>query len=269
MLLLVDQQKTDQTLISNNTLVKLGDTTELSLSCPGKYWCTRRGEVIHGQRPATTNVTSSNLQSTTPPPYQAPAAWIGKRFLRPRAHDQNRRRLHHSRRWALRRLEMTSNTYSGKQTYPLDKQVINIGRDASNDIVIDDMCVSKQHAQIVREGNRLIFVHPHPSRPQTANGLLYQGRKIRGDEVFRKPLNQGDIFRIVNENGSFVTLTFNDGSGIQEDEIPPVHPIKLEGNELTIGRLPDNTVVLAHPQVSATSCKAGTRRWQLSYSGSA
>ncbi len=52
-----------------------------------------------------------------------------------------------------------------------------------------------------------------------------------------------------------MTLTFNDGSGVQEDEIPPVHPIKLEGNELTIGRLPDNTVVLAHPQVSAHHAK--------------
>ncbi len=250
--LLVDQQKTEQTIISNNTLVKLGDTTSFLFLVQGSSG--GQEEVVDPWKQPTPPATPSPLANPpTPPSYQTPGSardFSGLVHQRP-----EQTAIAPLSKMGIAALEVSSNTYSGKQTYPLDKQVITIGRDASNDIVIDDMCVSKLHAQIVREGNRLIFVHPHPNRPQTANGLLYQGRKIRGDEVFRKPLSQGDIFRIVNENGSFVTLTYNDGSGTQEDEIPPVRPIKLEGNELTIGRLPDNTVVLPHPQVSAHHAK--------------
>jgi ABC transport system ATP-binding/permease protein len=248
--LFVDQQKTDQTMISNNTLIKLGDATSFLFLVQGSTGVQEELADPWKQSVPPAKSSSSIPHPSTPTPYPSARDFSGLVNQRP-----EQTAIAPLSKMGIAALEISSNTYSGKQTYPLDKQVINIGRDASNDIVIDDMCVSKQHAQIVREGNRLIFVHPHPSRPQTANGLLYQGRKIRGDEVFRKQLNQGDIFRIVNENGSFVTLTYNDGSGTQEDEIPPVRPIKLEGNELTIGRLPDNMVVLPHPQVSAHHAK--------------
>ena len=32
--------------------------------------------------------------------------------------------------------------------------------------------------------------------------------------------------------------------------LPPIQPIKLDDAEITIGRMPDNKVVLPHPQVS-------------------
>lgn len=147
-------------------------------------------------------------------------------------------------------LEISSNVHQDKQTHPLTKQVINIGRDPSNDIVIDELVVSGFHAQIVREGNQLIFVHPHPTRQSTLNGLLYQGRRIAGNELFRKPLVRGDIFRIGDEHGTLVTLTFNDGSGASQDIVPEIRPIPLGAPVITIGRLSDNMVVLNHPQVS-------------------
>ncbi len=110
--------------------------------------------------------------------------------------------------------------------------------------------VSAFHAQVIREGNQLVFVHPHPARGKTLNGLLYQGRHIRGDEPFRKSLARGDIFRIGDEHGTLVTLTYNDGSGAIQDVVPEIRPIPLGAPEITIGRLPDNIVVLSHPQVS-------------------
>src|SRR6266446_2158695 len=119
-------------------------------------------------------------------------------------------------------LEISSNIHADKQSVLLTKQVINIGRDPSNDIVINELVVSGFHAQIVREGNQLILVHPHPTRQSTLNGLFYQGRHIAGNEQFRKPLARGDIFRIGDEHGTLVTL----------------------------GRASDNRVVLNHPQVS-------------------
>src|SRR6266516_1805691 len=149
-------------------------------------------------------------------------------------------------------LEVSSNIFGSRQTYPLTKEVINIGRDANNDIIIrDGGIVSNQHIQIVHQGNQFVLIHPHPDKQRTLNGLLYQGRKIRGDESFRHTLARGDIFRIGDENGTLITLAFNDGTGVQEEMLAPVQPIKLGAPELTIGRVAGNTVVLNHPQVSA------------------
>ncbi len=148
-------------------------------------------------------------------------------------------------------LEISTNISPAKQIAQLTKPVINIGREPSNDIVIDERVVSGFHAQIVREGNQLVLVHPHPSRPAgTLNGLLYQGRHIAGNQPFRKVLTRGDIFRIGDEHGTLVTLTFNDGSGAVQEVVPEIRPIQLGAPTITIGRLPDNTVVLNNPQVS-------------------
>ncbi len=144
------------------------------------------------------------------------------------------------------------NAQGDKRPFILDKPIINIGRDATNDIVINDRIVSGLHLRLVRRGNSFVLMHPNPDNPRqaTLNGLLYQGRKIRGDEQFSKTLVNGDIFRIGDENGSLITLTYSDGSGTVEDMLPPVKPVRLSEAEVTIGRAADNIVVLAHPQVS-------------------
>ncbi|MEO7021782.1 MAG: FHA domain-containing protein [Ktedonobacteraceae bacterium] len=149
-------------------------------------------------------------------------------------------------------LEISSNVHAEKQTFPLTKQVINIGREPSNDIVINELVISGHHAQIVQEGNQFVLVHPHPNarNQQTKNGLLYQGQHILGNQPFRKPLVRGDIFRIGDEHGTLITLTFNDGSGATQEVLPQIRPIPLGAPVITLGRLPDNTVVLNHPQVS-------------------
>ncbi|HEX3639765.1 MAG TPA: FHA domain-containing protein, partial [Ktedonobacteraceae bacterium] len=149
-------------------------------------------------------------------------------------------------------LEVSTNTDHHKQVYPLtpDHQVFGIGRDPSNVIVINRPTVSSFHAQIVRDGNQLLLVHPHPSRERTVNGLTYQGTTIHGNEPFRHVLSRGDVFRISDENGTFVTLTYNDGSGMTQEVLPEIHPIPLGAPVITIGRALDNMVVLNHPQVS-------------------
>ncbi len=148
-------------------------------------------------------------------------------------------------------LEVTDNTSGLHNVYALSNEVINIGRDALNDIVINDPMISKQHLQIVRENNQWVMIHPHPARQQTLNGLIYLGRTIQGDEHFRKVLERGDVFRIGNVQGTLVTLTYNDGSGAPQEKQPVLQPIQLHTDSITIGRLQDNDVVLNHPQVSA------------------
>ena len=148
-------------------------------------------------------------------------------------------------------LEVTDNTTGSHNIYALSNEIINIGRDASNDIVINDPMISKQHLQIVRENNQWVLIHPHPARQQTLNGLIYLGSTIQGDEPFRKVLERGDVFRIGNVQGTLVTLTYNDGSGAPQEKPPVLQPIQLHTDSITIGRLQDNDVVLNHPQVSA------------------
>ena len=130
--------------------------------------------------------------------------------------------------------------HGGKSTYDLTKPVINIGRDPSNDIVIDTPVVSHFHAQIVREGNQILLVHPHPSQPYTTNGLLYQGRHILGNEPFRKPLVRGDIFRIGDEHGTLVTLTYNDGSRAPQDIVPQIRPLPVGAPVSSSGSRPQS-----------------------------
>ncbi len=148
-------------------------------------------------------------------------------------------------------LEITDNTNGSSKTYPLASETVNIGRDATNTIVIDDPIISDHHLQIVRQDNQWLLIHPHPERQQTDNGLLYRGRKIRGDKSFRKTLTRGDVFRIDDEHGTLVTLTYNDGSGTPQVMLPSMQPIHLQTAPISIGREQDNDVVLNHPQVSA------------------
>ncbi|MDQ6644386.1 MAG: FHA domain-containing protein, partial [Chloroflexota bacterium] len=148
-------------------------------------------------------------------------------------------------------LEVTDNTNGSSRMYPLASEIINVGRDSSNDIVINDTIISDLHLRIVRQDNQWVLIHPHPDRQQTLNGLLYHGRKIRGDKSYRKQLTRGDVFRIEDEHGTLVTLTYNDGSGAPQVMVPQIQPIQLNTAATTIGRLQDNDVVLHHPQVSA------------------
>ena len=159
-------------------------------------------------------------------------------------------------------LEVSTNTDHVKQVYPLalNKQVFDIGRDPSNTIIINRPTVSSFHAQIVREGNQLVLIHPHPKRDHTLNGITYQGQSIRGNQQFRHVLSRGDVFRISDENGTFVTLAYNDGSGQAQEALPEIRPIPLNTKVITIGRAPDNTVVLDHPQVSGHHARLDQER---------
>ncbi|GCF09018.1 FHA domain-containing protein [Dictyobacter arantiisoli] len=149
-------------------------------------------------------------------------------------------------------LEISTNTDQEKQLYPLtsNQQQFDIGRDPSNTIVIQRPTVSSFHAQIIRKGNQLIFIHPHPKRGHTLNGLTFQGQTISGQESFQRVLTRGDVFRISDANGTFVSLAYNDGSGRVQDAVPELQPIPLGAPIITLGRATDNMAVLKHPQVS-------------------
>jgi len=274
----VNQQRVDQAIIQDNAMIGLGDNTtfrfQVRVDAPQRV-----GPVSVPGLPPTYNPTVPSEPFQTPPqpfqplprqpsqPIPTPPAGIPMGGTAPNVFSAPQPAFFTSplqgdmaspgetviarpQATGIPTIEVSSNAHGFRQTFPLDKPVISIGRDASNDIVINDRIVSGRHLQIVRQGNQFFIIHPHPDRQHTLNGLLYQGRKIRGDEQYRQPLRRGDIYRIGDENGTLITLTYNDGTGIQQEAVPPVQPIRLDMPELTIGRRPDNMVVLNHPQVS-------------------
>ena len=150
---------------------------------------------------------------------------------------------------SLPTLEVTTNINSQHQhfSFPPQKQVINIGRAPApaNDLVIDELVVSAHHLQIRRENDQTILIHQ-----KTTNGLLYQGKLYDGNETFTHAMSNGDVFRIGNEYGTLVTLTYHDGTGIASQSVADIPPITLGTTIISIGRHPTNTVVLTHPQIS-------------------
>src|SRR5216683_4517796 len=235
----VNSQSVQQAALSDGMTIGLGEDTSFVF-------------LIQTETPVPQRIAPEILPSRPPPaPEQVATAALRSRTGEARRPDETV--IAQPEVLGVPSLELSGNAFNGRKTYPLDRPIINIGRDATNDITINDRIVSGLHLRIVRQGNQFVLIHPNPDNPRqgTLNGLLYQGRKIRGDEQFSKPLAKGDLFRIGDENGTLVTLTYNDGTGTQEDLLPPVQPIKLTGAELTIGRKPDNTLVLSHPQVSA------------------
>jgi ABC-type multidrug transport system ATPase subunit/pSer/pThr/pTyr-binding forkhead associated (FHA) protein len=232
--LTVNQQPVQQATISTNTTIGLGpDTSFLVEPAPAV---------------APLPLTNTSAASASHPSPPKPQQQTMGAFLRP-SEGPNQTQVAQD----LPSLVVSSNIHGTRQSYPLTNDVINIGRASSNDISIKEgAIVSAHHLQIIRQHGQFILLHPHPDQPRTLNGLLYQGRQIPGDESFRKTLTNGDIFRIGDENGTLVTLTYYDGTGIAPQElVPPVQPFDLDKAEITIGRSPNNTVVLPHPQVSA------------------
>jgi predicted component of type VI protein secretion system len=77
----------------------------------------------------------------------------------------------------------------------LDRDWITVGRDPSNDIVISDPQVSRQHARITRQGHALII-----EDVGSTNGTFANGVRLTGSHV----LSNGDVIGL----GDGVTLTY-------------------------------------------------------------
>lgn len=148
-------------------------------------------------------------------------------------------------------LEISISSSGLKETHLLTKEVMSVGRERSNDICISSNVVSRVHFQILSRQGQSTLIHPPPNASLTMNGLLYAGRHITGNTSFQRPLQHGDIIRIGEKHGELVTITYNDGSNATPEILPEVQPVVLTTATVTIGRYANNTMVLAHPQVSA------------------
>lgn len=81
------------------------------------------------------------------------------------------------------------------ETFTLDKEVMNIGRDPGNDIVINHPQVSRQHARLMRQGGLMVLEDLN-----SRNGTFVNGIRL----VTPHTLANGDVIGM----GDSVTMTF-------------------------------------------------------------
>ncbi|MBN1812671.1 MAG: FHA domain-containing protein [Anaerolineae bacterium] len=81
------------------------------------------------------------------------------------------------------------------QTFMLDRDWLTVGRDPSNDIVINDPQVSRQHLRVTRQGQMVVI-----EDLGSTNGSFANGVRLTGPHV----MSNGDVIGL----GDGVTLTY-------------------------------------------------------------
>jgi len=128
--------------------------------------------------------------------------------------------------------------------FPLEGRALTLGRDPANDIVVDDLVVSRRHAQLqpADGGYEIVDVG-------SANGLTFQGERVP-----RKLLAAGDVLWIAQA----VSLTYRTAPEAEEAVETSTVSRTLDLRQpavLTIGRDPQSNVALDHPAISRSHAR--------------
>lgn len=139
--------------------------------------------------------------------------------------------------------------------HALTKSEAKLGRGHENDVVIPSPEASGYHARLQQSGDTWTI-----QDVGSTNGLIYNGQRVQ-----QQALRDGDIVYI----GEGVALQLRAHLGfvpaVAAQDLPSaVRTIKMDGRDtLTVGRAPDNDIVIDHPQVSRYHVlieRLGTRR---------
>jgi len=134
------------------------------------------------------------------------------------------------------------------QKFPLDKDVIALGRSSDNDMRIADSQVSGHHARLERQGATYRIVDLG-----STNGLTHQGRKVP-----QHTFADGDVLTI-GKNIAIqyrAFIGFLPGEAAAKKDQPAqtqyldMRSLPKTGRRITIGRHSSNVLVLKHPRVS-------------------
>jgi len=107
------------------------------------------------------------------------------------------------------RLVMSQGPQPG-QTFMLDQDTISLGRDPSNNIVIDSPQASRQHARITRQGNLMVIEDLGSTNGTFVNGVrLTDPHTLANNDV----LGLGDAVRL-----TYYGASAEAGAGIAETE---------------------------------------------------
>jgi ABC-type multidrug transport system ATPase subunit len=129
--------------------------------------------------------------------------------------------------------------YDGRRI-PVDSG-LSLGRSDANDVSLADERASRQHARIAKEGDGFTITDLGSRHGTQLNGELLS------DET--RPLATGDAISIGDQQLRFLAGGETRMSS-REVPITDVQTVAFEGETLTIGRDPQNDVVLDNPNVS-------------------
>lgn len=101
------------------------------------------------------------------------------------------------------------------QTFMLEQDLLILGRDPHNDIMISDPQISRQHARIMRQGDLMVI-----EDAGSTNGTFVNGMRLTGPHA----LANEDVVGL----GDVVTLTYY-GEGPAATEVLAGHPTDLMG----------------------------------------
>ncbi len=104
------------------------------------------------------------------------------------------------------------------QVFPLDQEVINIGRSLENHLVIDDPSVSRAHAQLIAIKNHFMVFD------QNSTG----GTFVNGKRISRTVLNSGDIVSLAAVSMLYV----EDSPGLLSKSWEQTRPLGQEQEEI-------------------------------------
>ncbi len=183
---------------------------------------------------------NSVFQPSAPVPFQPSAAYAPSAYVRPQLADNGGGTILIGSIPPTLRVTYTENYVEMAHEYVLTKPRLTLGRVPENDIVIPIATVSRNHAVIEARPGGYTIVDQN-----SANGLLYLGGRVP-----ERLLLDGDIIRIGDQSGNIATLVFQDPT---RPAVNQIISFKLDPTApmVTIGRAPDNTLTLNHPQVSA------------------
>jgi len=166
----------------------------------------------------------------------------------------------------------------GKQEFELSKSQITLGRGLTNDITITDSKISRTHARIevddqgrVRlvdlgstngsklNGEKVVEAQVHPGDVITLGGtqLRYQFDDPSEDIGMTMIESETDLDQTVAELALPISLNDTEVDRLVVHTPMRTWEIELDGSieSLTIGRDPENDIVLDHPSVSRTHAR--------------
>jgi ABC-type multidrug transport system ATPase subunit/predicted component of type VI protein secretion system len=131
--------------------------------------------------------------------------------------------------------------------FPLDSNVVTLGRSSDNDVQISDSLMSGHHARLERHGTTYRIVDLG-----STNGLVHNGQRV-AHHLF----SDGDVLYV----GGRIALQYRAYVGFlpatakklvqaPSTQFLDMRALPKEGRRITIGRHSSNVLVLSHPRVS-------------------
>ena len=141
------------------------------------------------------------------------------------------------------------------ETYPLDTDLMSIGRDPSNTVAVNDPEISRQHAKMFLQGGKIVI-----EDSGSTNGTAINGTRISGPHVLKsgEMISLGEDIVFMFEALSFdpdATVVSSSSSSQQPDAAPrqnPVLPPPPPPQQAYVGHIPADPAPVAPPPTSQT-----------------